>query len=181
MYYGFCSVNFQYLDVFHFLHCFILHYRKLMILIDVITSDPIFFFDLVYFHILIRILTFLSVLYMMKAVPTGCCFHQLRIILSFQLYCFCVQWNLLLSLSWATILFTSIDDLARKLSWNTSLLSERSFVIIPTDGTSNLDRYPYRIATDSGFLWNDFTNSVSLHLLFSEILSRQISLLLLLF
>lgn len=68
-----------------------------------ITSDPISLLRFVYFHIRIRILTLLSslYLYMMKAVPTGFLFHQLRIIWSFQLCKFCVQWNPLLSmLTW---------------------------------------------------------------------------------
>ena len=55
-----------------------------------ITSDPISLLRFV-----------LSSLYMMKAVPTGFLFHQPRIIWSFQLCKFSVQWNPLLSmLTW---------------------------------------------------------------------------------
>lgn len=66
-----------------------------------ITSDPISLLRFVYLHIPIRILTLLSSLYMMKAVPTGFLFHQPRIIWSFQLCKFSVQRNPLLSmLTW---------------------------------------------------------------------------------
>ncbi len=94
----------SYTDLFRkLLLCF--HSRFLMVSLlktpdsrRCITSDPIALLRFVYFHIRIRILTLLSSLYMMKAVPTGFLFHQLRIIWSFQLCRFCVQWNPLLSI-----------------------------------------------------------------------------------
>ena len=116
-----------------------------------ITSDPISLLRFVYLHIPIRILTLLSSLYMMKAVPTGFLFHQLKIIWSFQLCEFCVQWNLLLPISSGSNpsklpLTTSASCLLR-----VSLVGKNLF-ITPTDLLSHIDRYSYAAATNPSIL-----------------------------